>query len=126
MLYLWTAGTSAFGLAFLPFIRMTGGEYQVVDGVLELHGGIVELFLRRFTAVGDHSAAAMTLGHVVIARDRFMLEATREHERVHVRQAERWGPLFLPAYGIASVIAILRGRDAYRGNAFEIEAYRVG
>jgi hypothetical protein len=39
----------------------------------------------------------MTLDHVVIARDRYSLESTRDHERVHVRQCEVWGPLFVPA-----------------------------
>jgi hypothetical protein len=32
----------------------------------------------------------MTLGHVVIARDQDLLDLTRAHERVHVRQCERW------------------------------------
>jgi hypothetical protein len=65
----------------------------------------------------------MTLGHVVLGQDLFLLDATRAHERVHVRQAERWGPLFLPAYVIASVAALLRGGNPYRDNAFEREAY---
>ena len=50
---------------------------------------------------------------------------TREHERVHVRQAHQWGPLFIPAYLGASVVAVLLGRRGYRENAFEVEAYRV-
>jgi hypothetical protein len=45
----------------------------------------------------------MTLDHVVIARDRDSLESTRDHERVHVRQCEVWGPLFVPAYLAASL-----------------------
>ena len=65
----------------------------------------------------------MTLGHVVLGRDRASLERSRGHERVHVRQCERWGPLFLPAYGMASLIVKLRGGDAYRDNPFEREAY---
>jgi hypothetical protein len=65
----------------------------------------------------------MTLGHVVIGRDRDCLDHSRAHERIHVRQAERWGPLFIPAYLLASLFAKLRGRDAYRDNPFEREAY---
>ena len=65
----------------------------------------------------------MTLGHVVLGKDAEALEWSRSHERVHVRQCERWGPLFLPAYGVASLVALCRGRDAYRDNAFEREAY---
>ncbi|MGH7729619.1 MAG: hypothetical protein ACRENJ_00010, partial [Candidatus Eiseniibacteriota bacterium] len=53
------------------------------------------------------------------------LAATRAHERAHVAQCERWGPLFLPAYAIASLVALARGADAYRDNWFEREAYAV-
>ena len=95
---------------------------QWVDGVLELHGGAVAFFLRRVVPLPG-GASAMTLGHVVLGLDRATLARTRDHEHVHVRQCERWGPLFLPAYGIASVIAFARRRDAYYGNAFEREAY---
>jgi hypothetical protein len=42
-----------------------------------------------------------------------------------VRQAEKWGPLFFPAYGVASLIAIARGRHFYRDNVFEREAYEA-
>ena len=48
---------------------------------------------------------------------------TRAHERVHVRQCERWGPLFVPAYLGVSLWLMARGRDAYRDNPFEVEAY---
>jgi hypothetical protein len=82
----------------------------------------VETFLRRFTLLPG-GASAMTLGHVVLARDPCLADLTRAHERIHVRQAERWGPLFLPAYGVASLIALLRGRRPYRDNRFEREAY---
>lgn len=124
LVYLWTSPTSCWGLTFLPFIRLSGGGYQIVDGVLELYGGIVEVFLRRFTLL-EGGASAMTLGHVVLGRDREALEWSRAHERVHVRQAERWGGLFLPAYGLGSVLAMLRGKRAYLDNPFEREAYGV-
>ena len=61
--------------------------------------------------------------HVVLGRDETLLDLTREHERVHVRQCERWGPLFLPAYLLASVLVFLRGGRAYLDNPFEREAY---
>jgi hypothetical protein len=67
----------------------------------------------------------MTLGHVVLGLNQKALADTRAHERVHVRQCERWGPLFLPAYGLASAVAWARGQDAYRENRFEREAYRA-
>jgi hypothetical protein len=96
------------------------------DGVLEVHGGLATFFLNRICSQWlSGGAAAMTLGHVVIGVDEIQLHRTRKHERVHVRQYELWGPLFLPAYGMASLLAWLRGKDAYRENRFEREAYRI-
>jgi hypothetical protein len=45
---------------------------------------------------------------------------------VHVRQYERWGPLFVPAYLVSSLVLWLRGRDPYWDNPFEVEARRLG
>jgi uncharacterized protein (DUF2062 family) len=112
------------GLLFVLLGLLTGGKVHVVDGVLEVHGGLVTWFLRYCTRIFMWGgASAMTLGHVVLGRDAQLLEATRAHERVHVRQCERWGPFFLPAYLAACVIALLRGKRAYMDNAFEREAY---
>jgi hypothetical protein len=122
LIYLWAFPTTFVGLLFLPITPLTGGKIQIVDGVLELHGGFVRFFLLRCTLLKG-GASAMTLGHVVLGQDELLLDLTRAHERVHVRQAERWGPFFLPAYGIASLSALLRGRNIYRDNAFEREAY---
>ena len=122
LIYLWTLPTTCIGLFFAPLALLSGGRLRVVDGVLEIHGPLVALFLRRCVPIPG-GASAMTLGHVVIGRDQQCLDSSREHERVHVRQCERWGPLFLPAYLIASVIVKLRGGDAYRDNPFEREAY---
>lgn len=69
--------------------------------------------------------AAITLGHVVLASNPDMLARTRRHERVHVAQYMLWGPLFPLAYGLASLVALLRGRPAHRGNCFEASAYRI-
>ena len=121
LLYLWALPTTAVGLLFVP-AALIGGGVQVVDGVLELHGGAVRFFLEKCTLLPG-GASAMTLGHVVLGRDRRALERTRTHERIHVRQVERWGPFFLPAYVIASLVALVRGRNAYRDNMFEREAF---
>jgi hypothetical protein len=122
IVYLWASPTTLVGLLFLLPALATGGRAQVVEGVLEIHGGFVSFFLRRCTLLKG-GASAMTLGHVVLGRDAVLLDLTRSHERVHVRQCERWGPLFLPAYGVASLIAWLRGGNIYMDNAFEREAY---
>ncbi|QOV87344.1 hypothetical protein [Humisphaera borealis] len=121
LLYAWALPTTAVGLLFVP-AALIGGRLRWVDGVLELHGGGVRYFLEHGTLLPG-GASAMTLGHVVLGRDQAALDRTRSHERVHVRQVERWGPLFLPAYVVASIVAAVRGRDAYRDNMFEREAF---
>ena len=115
--YLWTFQTTLVGLLFLPPALLTGGRAQVIDGVLEIHGGFVRFFLRHLTLLKG-GASAMTLGHVVLGQDRHALDFSRPHERVHVRQCERWGPLFLPAYLLASLWLLLRRKDPYRDNPF--------
>ena len=123
--YLWTLPTTSVGLLFLPLALLSrGGGARVVDGVLELHGGPVAFFLRRCTLLRG-GASAMTLGHVVLGRDPRLLDLTRAHERVHVRQVERWGPFFFPAYLLASLWLLLRRKRPYMDNPFEREAYRT-
>jgi len=117
--YLWAGPTTLLGLAALALTD----QRRLVGGVLEGHGRHVAA---AFDVVAPRRAvAAMTLGHVVIGRSAAALDASRDHERVHVRQCERWGPLFVPAYLAASVVAWLGGGDLYRDNAFEREAWRL-
>jgi hypothetical protein len=61
---------------------------------------------------------AQTLGRYVFARER-LSERSLAHELEHVRQWQRLGPLFLPAYVAASAAALIRGRQPYWANAFE-------
>ena len=124
LVYLWTLPTTLVGLLFAPLALVSGGGMQLVDGVLELHGGLVAAFLRYCTPLRG-GASAMTLGHVVLGRTKDLLDFTRRHERVHVRQAERWGPLFIPAYLLASVVVYFKGGRAYEDNPFEREAYAL-
>ena len=65
----------------------------------------------------------MTLGHVVLGRSAAALDLSQAHELVHVRQYERWGPLFIPAYLLCALVLHVRGKDGYRDNPFEREAY---
>ena len=122
LIYLWTLPTTCLGLLFVPPAWCGGGRVSVVRGVIEVSGGPVAWFLRRCVPIPG-GAAAMALGHVVIGWDAGALESSRDHERVHVRQAERWGPLFVPVYLLASALAYCRGRDPYLDNPFEREAY---
>ena len=123
MRYLWALPNTLLGLVLVPPTLLFGGRARIVEGVLEVHGPLLAALLRRVVPVPG-GAAAMTLGHVVIGRDQHVLDFTRDHERVHVRQCERWGPAFIPAYLLAGAWAWVRGRGAYRGNYFEREAYR--
>src|SRR5579872_6331866 len=121
--YLWASPATALGLLCLPLAWASGGHAALVEGVVEIHGGLIKRFLDGGLPVigrGD----AMTLGHVVIGQDAWTLDRSRRHERVHVRQYERWGPFFIPAYLLASLIAYLRGRHPYLDNPFERQAYR--
>jgi hypothetical protein len=124
MLVIWALPTTLFGLLVAPLAIVTGGGMRVVDGVVEIHGGVVRWLLLHATLLRG-GVSAMTLGHVVLGLDRAVLEHTREHERVHVRQCERWGPFFIPVYLLASLWVLLRGGDGYRDNPFEREAFAV-
>jgi hypothetical protein len=126
LVYLWTLPTTVLGLPLAVGALLTGGGVRWVDGVLEVHGGLAALWLRWVAGLAiEGGASAMTLGHIVVGRDRKTLDATRRHERVHVRQCERWGPFFIPAYLAASAYQWARGRRAYMDNPFEREAYAV-
>lgn len=122
LIYLWTLPTTCVGLLFAPLALLSSGKIAIVDGVIEIHGPWIAWFLRKLVPLPG-GASAMTLGHVVIARDQQCLDRTRSHERIHVHQCERWGPLFIPAYLIASLLVQWRGGDAYRDNPFEREAF---
>ncbi len=123
-LYLWASPGSLIGLMMTLVALMTGGRARVVSGVLETHGGWVTRLLHRGNR-WTGPIAAITLGHVVLGCDEATLTRTRRHERVHVRQYERWGPFFIPAYLLSSAWLGLRGFNAYLDNPFEIEAYAL-
>jgi hypothetical protein len=121
LIYAWAAPTTAVGLVAGALTLATGGKAQRRRGALEFHGGFARWFLSR-TPV---RAQAMTLGHVIIGRDPRCLDDCREHEQAHVRQVERWGPLFIPAYLASSAWQWSRGRHYYLDNWFERDARRA-
>src|SRR6187549_2023618 len=92
--WLWASPATALGLAIGALGLATGARVQRRCGVIEYHGGLVEKFLERFPV----EPIALTLGHVVLGRTDAALDVCRTHELVHVRQYERWGPFFIPAY----------------------------
>jgi hypothetical protein len=120
--YLWAAPNTLVGLLFVLPALVSGGRVRAERGVVEIHGGFARFFLRRCLMI---DAAALTLGHVILGQDRRCLDQSRDHEHVHVRQYERWGPLFLPAYFLSSFLAWRRGGHFYLDNHFEREAYSL-
>jgi hypothetical protein len=121
LLYLWALPVSLLGLLAALITRGSGGRLQQVYGVLESAGGWPAWVLRRdFPFSG--AVAAITLGHVVVGVSEDALQATRTHERAHVRQFERWGVLLLVLYPMAGLLAWVRGGHPYRDNPFEREA----
>jgi hypothetical protein len=117
--WLWASPWTAVGLVLGAIGLATGGKVQRRCGVVEFHGGAV----RRLLEWMPIHPVALTLGHVVLGQAAACLDTCRDHEMVHVRQYERWGPLFVPAYLVCSAYIWLRGGDAYRDNPFEREAY---
>ena len=116
MHYLWPAPWSLFGLALGAVMLAGGGRVRRVQGALEFSGGAL-------TRCPGHTSA-ITFGHVILGRSAAGLDALRAHEQVHVRQYERWGPFFVPAYLAEGAWQWLRGHGAYRDNRFEREAQR--
>jgi len=117
--YLWAAPYTVPGLLLGAVAVLFGARASRRQGVVEVCGGRIGAVLGRSWL----GFSAMTLGHVILAVDRSALEQLRLHEQVHVRQYEGWGPLFVPAYLLASLVQLLRGRHPYRDNPFERQAY---
>jgi hypothetical protein len=127
---LWVLPLSLCALPLAPFL-LWRGRIRWHCGALECHGPAFARFLRGpwFRALtGGAGYAAATIGHVILGRDMAALSVCAAHERVHIEQAERWGPLFPFAYIGAGVITALRHRSLAAGyweNPFEIEARRA-
>ncbi|HID77748.1 MAG TPA: hypothetical protein EYP56_17350 [Planctomycetaceae bacterium] len=119
---LWALPWTVFGLAVGGLGLLAGGRAQRRGRVIEFYGPGAAWFLRIFPLVAG--ASAVTFGHTVLARDRAALESARSHEFVHVRQYERWGLFFVPAYLICWLVLWIRGKNPYHDNPFEKEAYR--
>ncbi len=114
--YVWAAPTTLLGLLLIPLAGRGGVRRR--DGLLEASGGLLGRLLAHATFLSG-GVAAVTLGHVVLGRTAGCLDRTRAHEREHVRQCERWGPLFVPAYLAAGLWTWIRGGHPYWDNRFE-------
>ncbi len=119
--YLWPLPWSVLGLVAAAVLMAFGARARWHSGVLEVSGGW--LGKRAARGVGPVKVVAITLGHVVLGSSAQLLSQLRAHERVHVRQYERWGLMFVPAYLADSLWQALRGRHPYRDNRFEQPAF---
>jgi hypothetical protein len=118
LVFLWALPTTLIGLAAGLIWLALGAQARIRHGVLEVHGGWLA---KRMLHAGGF--AAMALGHVIIGCSPDVLDQLRTHEHVHVKQAERWGILFIPAYLLAGLWQLVCGRHAYYDHPFEREAF---
>jgi hypothetical protein len=119
--YAWAGPNTLLGLAAGLVVLSLGGRVQLARGVAEFSGGLFAVLLSALPVVFRFNA--ITFGHVILGVGAAEMIAVREHEHVHVRQYEAWGPFFLLAYSASSVWQLLRGRCPYRDNYFERCAY---
>lgn len=112
--YAWASPCSLVGLVLAIPVLLLGGRAHIDSGVLEV--ALPGTRRHRF------DLGAITLGHVVLGGSTHTLSQLRAHEQEHVRQYERWGPVFFLAYPASSLIQLLRGRHPYWFNHFEVQA----
>lgn len=121
---LWAAPCTLVGLLPVALLLAGGGRARWHRGALEATWRPAPLDCgpraRRLPFRG------IVFGQVILAVTQDELQRIGAHERVHVAQYERWGPLFFLAYPLASLWQWLRGRSPYWDNPFEREARRLG
>jgi hypothetical protein len=122
LLVIWVSPYSLLGLCIGGLGLLFGGRSRFRNGAFEFYDGATAAFVRRLPT--GPTTAGFTLGHVILGQTADGLDRVGDHERVHVRQFECWGPLMGPAYLGASAWLWSIGKDPYRDNPFEIEAYR--
>ena len=119
----WAAPCSVLGLLIGAWPLALGGRIARRDGAIEI------TYRERLAGCGRLARAlpfrGIVFGHVILAVTGEELARIRAHERVHVEQYERWGPLFFLAYGASGLWQLLHGRRPYWDNAFEVQARRL-
>ena len=116
--YLWAAPCTAVGVVPAALILLLGGRARI-------HSGVLEIAVSRTAMQVPYYFGAITLGHVVIGREEQVLEQVRAHELEHVRQYECWGLFFFLAYPASSLYQLLRGRNPYWFNHFEVASRKA-
>ncbi len=117
---LWAAPCSAVGLLLAVIPLALGGKAVWRRGALEV------TYRQNQAGCGKLAQAlpfrGIVFGHVILAVTDEDLCRIGPHERVHVEQYERWGPIFFLAYGLSSLWQLFHGRSPYWYNYFEIQA----
>lgn len=119
--YAWASPNSLLGLIAGTVMLCFGARVRGVQGCAEFSGGLLGSLVTSPAIACPYRA--VTLGHVILGTDENALGNAHEHEQVHVRQYELWGPFFLPAYLTSSIWQLLCGRRCYRDNYFERQAF---
>jgi hypothetical protein len=119
---IWASPYTLLGLLLGMVGLCTGGHARIRAGVIEFYGGGLKWLIQQFP--NGQFTLAITFGHTILGQSDAALDISQEHELVHVRQYERWGPLMGPAYLACSLVLWIAGRRPYRDNPFEREAYK--
>lgn len=119
----WASPNTLLGLLIGGVGMCFGGRARIRGRAIEFYAGGTKWFIQRLPH--GQFILAITLGHTILGQTDASLDISRNHETVHVKQYERWGPFFLPAYYLSSIYIWLSGRQFYRDNPFEREAYDV-
>lgn len=118
--YVWASPYTLLGL-WCVLVPWSGARSIIrYRGTIGIVGPAIERALRRAPIPGG--AAALTLGHSILATSSETFFETWEHEYIHVKQYERWGVLFVPAYLLSGLWLRIHGKDPYWDNPFEREA----
>ena len=112
--YAWAGPCTVVGL--LPSVLAL-----LIGGAARIRSGAIEVAFFRDERESRIPFGAITLGHVILGHSLQKLDVLRSHEQEHVKQYERWGLLFFLAYPASSLYQLLRGRDPYWFNHFEVQ-----
>ena len=122
--FLWASPYTLLGLLIGGLGLCFGGKARIRGRVIEFYGGGLKWLIHKLP--DGQFVMAFTLGHTVIGPTDAALDVARDHELVHVRQFEIWGPLMGPAYLLCSLGLWVAGYRPYRDNPFERQAYDLG
>ncbi|WP_048439319.1 hypothetical protein [Caenimonas sp. SL110] len=118
--WMWAAPCSLIGLLLAALPVALGARARWTAGALEV---TYRPDLARCGAIARQLPfRGIVFGHVILAVTAEELERIGPHERIHVQQYERWGPLFFVAYGLSGLWQLIRGRSPYWDNHFEVQA----